>query len=353
MENIVKASREDLLRSSYHFTLPSELIAQRPLADRKNSRLLYYDQGQDKIEHHPFLEIVNLLPKNSVLALNRTKVFPCRLRVKRSSGGRAEIFFLDLVEGERGYEVLIKTSRKKKVGDEFLLDGHHLVITHIEETTFFVKHQGPQSLTALLIQQGEIPIPPYIRKGVSDHQDQQDYQTVFAENLGSVAAPTAGLHFNAEILEQIKAKGIQLAFITLHVGLGTFLPVKCEHIIDHQMHAEKFFVDADNLSILNQGLPIYAVGTTSLRALESLFDGKLFSAEPREMKTSIFIYPGKEVRSIAGLLTNFHLPESSLLMLVSAIIGRKKLLSLYTEAIKNKYRFFSYGDCMLIKRNRE
>jgi S-adenosylmethionine:tRNA ribosyltransferase-isomerase len=346
---------EDLLLSSYHYDLPEELIAQRPWA---LSRLLVYNARTDEVIHETFSSIGNYLPKDSLLVFNRSRVFPSRLLGNKASGGAAELFLLSLTKnGDNAYSALIKTTSKKKMGTTFFFPNN------LEATVSAIYPDGTFGVTFNLddirdhlFEFARIPIPPYIRKGESDESDRTDYQTVYAKEEGSVAAPTAGLHFKKELLEKLSAQGIETASVTLHVGIGTFRPVKTENILDHQMHSENFFIDAENLEKLNHAYSlrrngkkkIFAVGTTTLRTLESSFGKNL---KPNEMiSTNIFLYPGATVQSIDGLLTNFHLPESSLLMLVSSLIGRKKTLELYDLAIKERYRFFSYGDAMLIIR---
>lgn len=346
----------DLILENYNFDLPTELIAQRPCENRDRSRMLFYDQELDKYEEKAFFNLVDLLPENSVLVLNQSAVFPCRLIGKKGTGGKAEVFLLTVVKDNNGfYKSLIKMSSKKKIGDKIYFDSD--LVGTIEEinpdATFQMSFNCPDIVSALN-DSGLIPIPPYIRNGISDETDTEDYQTVFAKDLGSVAAPTAGLHFTPELLEKIEAKGIKIAKVTLHVGLGTFLPVKSELITEHDMHFESFQVSKENLDLLNSGREVYAVGTTSLRVLETIYTEGLFKAVPDTFyETNIFLHPGKKIKSIAGIITNFHLPKSSLLMLVSTLIGREKVLELYNYAIKNKFRFFSYGDAMLIKRKLE
>lgn len=344
---------KDLLLSSYDFKLPKERIADRPVQGRHHSKLLVYNVSTDEVIHTTFLELPNFLPEDSTLVMNSTKVFPCRLVGKRPTGGKAEIFLLSLTPEEGLYPALIKTSRKKRIGDKIFFDGNleAEIIKLGEEGTFRVRF-NTQSIEAILYEVGKIPIPPYIRDGESDSQDLLDYQTVYAKNVGSVAAPTAGLHFTEELFENLKDKGIGRAEVTLHVGLGTFAPVKVDNILDHNMHTERYFVTDENIRSIKGARKRFAVGTTSLRVLESsIGEDKNFDLEAGKIyETNIFIYPGKEIHSIDGLITNFHLPKSTLLMLVSGLIGREKTLELYNIAVENEYRFFSYGDAMLIIR---
>lgn len=342
---------EDLLLSSYHYDLPEELIAQRPAAE---SRLLVYKMATDEIIHETFSNIGNYLPKDSLLVFNRSKVFPSRMLGKKASGGAAELFLLSLARNEDGaYPALIKTTSKKKIGTKFFFPQNleAEIVAIYPDGTFGVTF-NVEDVRAYLYEHAKIPIPPYIRKGESDEADREQYQTVYAKEEGSVAAPTAGLHFKKDLLAKLEEKGIETASVTLHVGIGTFRPVKTENILDHQMHSENFFFDSENEAKIQRARAekrkIFAVGTTTLRTLESSFGKNL---RPNEMySTNIFLHPGVEIKSIDGLLTNFHLPESSLLMLVSALIGRNKTLELYEIAIKERYRFFSYGDAMLIIR---
>lgn len=346
----------DLLLRSYHYHLPPELIAQRPIdsVNRHESRLLVYNNKTKAIIHDYFYNLGNYLPKSALLVFNQSKVFPSRLLGSKKSGGKAEIFFLSHEKNERGYyPVLIKTRSKKSLGDEFIFaENLKAIVTGIStEGTFEVELDLPESFKSFLSyleKYALIPIPPYIRKGESDAEDKKNYQTVYSKDEGSVAAPTAGLHFTNELLEKLKTQNIEDAYVTLHVGLGTFKPVVVDHLIDHRMHAEEYFVDEVNLQKIRRSKNIFAVGTTSLRVLESSF-GKDITSGTR-YKTQIFLHPGVEVQSIQGLITNFHLPESTLLMLVSALIGREKTLELYKIAVEEKYRFFSYGDAMLILR---
>lgn len=340
----------DLLLSSYHFDLPVELIAQRPAIE---SRLLVYKSSTNEVLHDYFKNIGSYLPAETLLVFNRSKVFPSRLIGQKESGGKCELFLLSLC-GDKGiYPALIKTTSKKKVGDQYsFLPNLKATLRFIYDDGTFGVSFNTEDIAPFLEAHAKIPIPPYIRKGESDEQDRKNYQTIYAREVGSVAAPTAGLHFNRELLEKLDAMNMKSAFVTLHVGLGTFKPVTVSVLKDHQMHAETFFVDEENNDLINRARSekkkIFAVGTTSLRVLESSFDKKL--APNKTYSTSIFLHPGVEIKSVDGLITNFHLPQSTLLMLVSSMIGREKALELYEIAIKERYRFFSYGDGMLIIR---
>ena len=343
----------DLKLQNYDFDLPKELIASRPVEGRHYSKLLVYKGKSNKIIHDSFFNLSNYLPESSLLVVNQSKVFPCRLIGTKSTGGKCELFVLDIKPNEQGLrEVLIKTTSKKKIDQTFHFEDDLIAtLKVIDEGKFFVEF-NIDDLSEYLTKFGKIPIPPYIRNGESDDKDISDYQTVFAKDSGSVAAPTAGLHFTEEIFSSLKSKSIERAEVTLHVGLGTFAPVKADFLKDHKMHTEKYFVSENNLEKINSNKNIFAVGTTSLRVLESAHDGSDFKITADQMyETDIFLHPGIEVKSIRGLVTNFHLPKSTLLMLVSSLIGREKTIELYNEAIANEYRFFSYGDAMLILRD--
>lgn len=341
---------------SYNFELPPELIADRPVPDRHSSRLMVYDESRDEVTHSTFAEISRFLPSHSTLVFNRSKVFPCRLIGKKSSGGDAEVFILSLVSQDNFYPAMIKASGKRKVGDTFHFDGLQIVLEKVNgDGTFLVSSSlEHDALLEVLEAVGKIPIPPYIRGGESDEKDRLAYQTVFARESGSVAAPTAGLHFSELLLEKLKEQGHSLATVTLHVGAGTFAPVKAQNILEHKMHEELYSIDKENLQKIRSPGYRVAVGTTTLRTLESCWDGDNIAFDPASglKGTSIFLHPGKQVHSIDALVTNFHLPKSSLIMLVSALIGREKILELYRLAVSEKYRFFSYGDGMLILRRR-
>lgn len=339
--------------SSYDYDLPEELIASRPVANRHSSKLLVYDEGTNSITHSTYEHIGDFLPSGATFVFNRSKVFPCRLIGKKPSGGDAEVFILSLMHNEEGlYPAMIKASGKRKVGDEFLFDGLKVNLAKITEKGFLVSVScSHYDFLAHLEVIGKVPIPPYIRGGESDEADKETYQTVYAKDVGSVAVPTAGLHFSEGLLQKLKEK-FKLATVTLHVGAGTFAPVKSENILDHQMHEEFYSIDEENLSLINDAKFRVAVGTTTLRTLESCYQNGKIECRPGEFQgTNIFLYPGKAVKSIDAMVTNFHLPKSSLIMLVSALIGRKKTLELYQTAIDHKYRFYSYGDGMLIIRD--
>lgn len=337
----------DSLLSSYQFDLPDSLIASRPQVPRDESRLLVYDEKLDKIFHQKFSDLHKFLPADSTLVLNQSKVFACRLIGNKRTGAKAEIFVLDIAEKN----CLIKSSSKKNLGDVFILPNFvEATIVQIFDNGTFQLDFSIDDLEGYLEKFGMIPIPPYIRNGQSDEQDKVDYQTIYSKTVGSVAAPTAGLHFTTNVFDSLEKKGIQICPVTLHVGMGTFAPVKSENIHEHKMHFENYSIGQEQLDILKSKRPVYCVGTTSLRVLESVWDNLGDTISNHVYKTNIFLHPGKDVNSIDGMITNFHLPGSSLIMLVSAILGRSKTLELYQIAIENKYRFFSYGDAMLILR---
>jgi len=352
----------DHLLKSYSYELPPELIAQRPCEPRDHSRLLVYDEANDQIIHTHFFELPQYLPEKAKIVLNNSKVFPCRLRGEKETGAKVEVFLLSKEANEWGFfPCLIKSNGKKRIGDKIFFDPHFFATIEKASTQggFELSFSHPEKLNDLLNHKAKIPIPPYIRGGESDELDKINYQTIYAgqeqECEGSVAAPTAGLHFTEKVFNDLALKKITPHFVTLHVGLGTFLPVKTEDIRNHQMHSENFFVSAEHWDSIKSSDYTVAVGTTSLRVLESLWQEEkknqnIYNAgDMRE--TSIFLHPGVQVESISALLTNFHLPESTLLMLVSSLIGREKTLELYREAVSQKYRFFSYGDAMLILRD--
>ncbi len=346
---------KDFLLKSYDYSLPPNLVAERPLLERDQSRLLVHDLAGHRTTHALFHQLAQHLPPRALLVFNNTKVFPCRLQGKKKTGGKAELFVLSLAPDQDGlYECLMRSNGRKDVGDQFLFGSKSdLTVTIVKRTeneTYLVNLSGV-NIATLLESEGQIPIPPYIRNGVSDGNDRHDYQTVYARNVGATAAPTAGLHFTQKALTALLEQGHEQAFVTLHVGPGTFRPVMTENILEHKMHQESFFIEQASWSKIKkaraEGTPIIAVGTTSLRALESAMLTPHFEAD-QITNTKIFLYPGKSIRSIDGLITNFHLPQSTLLMLVSALVGREKILQLYQEAIQLQYRFFSYGDAMFI-----
>ncbi len=336
----------------FDYYLPEELIAQTPLKKRDSSRLMVLDKNTGEIEHKHFFDIIDYLNKGDTLVLNDTKVLPARLiGEKVSTKAVIEVLLLKNIEGDT-WETLVKPARRIHVGDVVSFGEGLLKLTCTE-----VKDEGIRVFEAsykgifyeLLDKLGTMPLPPYIHEKL---EDKDRYQTVYAKEVGSAAAPTAGLHFTEELLEKIKEKGINIAYLTLHVGLGTFRPVKVDNVSDHKMHSEFYSLSREVAETLNKtrenGKRIIAVGTTSTRTLETIYQ-KYGEFREDHGFTDIFIYPGKEVKSIDGLITNFHLPKSTLIMLVSAIAGKDNILNAYNIAVKEKYRFFSFGDAMFIK----
>ncbi|EQC44182.1 tRNA preQ1(34) S-adenosylmethionine ribosyltransferase-isomerase QueA [Bacteriovorax sp. Seq25_V] len=342
--------QKDYQLDSYDYDLPEHLIASRPVEGRHHSKLLVYNVSKNEVSHHQFHEIVDLLPEDSTLVLNQSKVFPCRLMGNKVTGGQVEVFFLTIRPSDKGcLHCLIKARGKKKLGDRFLFDdGLEITIAEIINGTFHVT-VNVDDIENYLNTHATIPIPPYIRDGVADERDKEDYQTVYAKEVGSVAAPTAGLHFTDEIFDKLAKRGIERSFVTLHVGMGTFAPVKTNDIREHEMHSESYHIDSANFEKIKSANKRFAVGTTSLRVLESVWQRDDFETN-KTYETNIFLHPGKNVQSIDGMITNFHLPKSTLLMLISSLMGREKALELYRIAVEKEYRFFSYGDAMLIIR---
>ena len=342
----------ELKKSDFYFDLPEELIAQDPLEDRSASRLLVLDKETGAVEHHIFKEIVEYLVPGDCLVLNNTKVIPARLLgQKEDTGAAVEVLLLKRKENDI-WETLVKPGKKCKPGTKLVFgDGllHAKVLETVEEGNRLIQFSYEGIFEEILDKLGEMPLPPYITHKL---QDKNRYQTVYAKYEGSAAAPTAGLHFTNELLEKIKEKGIQIVYVTLHVGLGTFRPVKEENILDHHMHSEFYQVTKEAADCINRtkesGHRVICVGTTSCRTVESAADenGRV---KPGCDNTEIFIYPGYRFKVLDALITNFHLPESTLVMLVSALAGREHVLAAYKEAIKEKYRFFSFGDAMFIR----
>lgn len=343
---------EKMSLHDYYYDLPEELIAQDPLKDRSSSRLMVLDKGNGNVEHHVFKEIVDYLNEGDCLVINDTKVLPARLYgSKVGTDAKIEVLLLKRRENDI-WETLVKPGKKCKVGTvisfgDGLLTGE--VIDIVEEGNRLIQFQYEGIFEEVLDQLGEMPLPPYITHKL---EDKNRYQTVYAKYEGSAAAPTAGLHFTKELLEEIESKGVKIAHVTLHVGLGTFRPVKVENILEHHMHSEFYMVDEKDAEMINtcraNGGRIISVGTTSTRTLETVTDEKGV-VHAGSGWTQIFIYPGYKFKAIDCLITNFHLPESTLLMLVSALAGRENVLGAYEEAVKEKYRFFSFGDAMFIK----
>ena len=336
--------------SDFWYDLPEELIAQTPLQQRDSSRLLTLDRATGRVSHKHFYDIIDYLRPGDCLVMNDSRVLPARLLGHRPTGGAVEVLLLrDL--GDKKWECLCKPGRKMQVGSRVVFGNGELtaeVVDVRDDGNRIVAFSYEGIFLEVLERLGKMPLPPYIKEEL---QDQERYQTVYSREVGSAAAPTAGLHWTEELLQKARDKGVKTAFITLHVGLGTFRPVKAETIADHHMHAELCMISEETAAILNEtkasGGRVICVGTTSCRTLESLVkpDGTF---EAASKWTEIFIYPGYTFQAMDGLITNFHLPESTLVMLVSAFAGREHVLAAYEEAVKERYRFFSFGDAMFI-----
>ena len=341
----------DVKTADYYFDLPESLIAQDPLEDRSSSRLLVLDKQTGLVSHHFFREIVNYLNPGDCLVLNNTKVIPARLfGIKEETGASIEVLLLKRREQDI-WETLVKPGKKMKPGTKLSFGNGILraeVLEVVEEGNRLIQFYYSGIWEELLDQLGEMPLPPYITHKL---EDKNRYQTVYAKYEGSAAAPTAGLHFTKELLDQIEKKGIVIAYVTLHVGLGTFRPVKVDNILEHHMHSEAYQITQEAADKINkakkEGNRVICVGTTSCRTIESAADQDGFLTECCD-NTEIFIYPGYQFKVLDALITNFHLPESTLVMLVSALAGKEHVLNAYEEAIKQQYRFFSFGDAMLI-----
>ena len=342
----------ELKKSDFYFDLPEELIAQDPLEDRSSSRLLVLNKDTGATEHRIFRDIYDYLEPGDCLVLNNTKVIPARLYGEREgTGGQVEVLLLKRGEGDV-WETLVRHGKKCKPGQKLVFGGGKLraeVLETVDDGNRLIKFYYDGIWEEVLDSLGEMPLPPYITHKL---KDKNRYQTVYAKYDGSAAAPTAGLHFTPELLKKIEDKGIKLAYVTLHVGLGTFRPVKEENILDHHMHTEMYQVTKEAADIINStkehGGRVICVGTTSCRTVESASDENGI-VRAGSGDTSIFIYPGYRFKVLDCLITNFHLPESTLVMLVSALAGRENILNAYGEAIKERYRFFSFGDAMFIK----
>ncbi len=361
--------QQDFSLKAYDYPLPPENIAQHPADKREDSRLFVLNRTTDTREHKYFTDIVDLLQPGDLLVINDTKVFPARLLGRKDTGGKAEIFLLSYPQAASTAlasdlpptaaataTALIKSSKRPRAGSVIIVNEHlsctileHLDGGRIKITLHYNQHQG---LPEILKDHGQIPLPPYItRTNGSTANDSQRYQTVYADQPGAVAAPTAGLHFSETLLEKIREKGVKIARVTLHVGYGTFAPVRTEAILDHTIHQEYVHISVENAEKINgvrqAGGKIWAVGTTTVRALE--FAGKKTgNVQPTDGWCDLYIVPGYQFRVIDNLITNFHLPQSSLLFLVAALCGRERLLDCYQEAIRHGYRFYSYGDAMAI-----
>lgn len=339
--------------SDFDFNLPDELIAQTPLANRSESKLLVLDKNTGKITHERFYNIINYLDENDVLVMNNTKVIPARIYgIKESTGAKIELLILKNIKDDL-YECLVKPARRIHVGDIVNFGDGLLRVRCVNTFSEGICHFEflyDGVLLEILDKIGSMPLPPYIHEKLSD---KDRYQTVYARDYGSAAAPTAGLHFTPELIEALKQKGVTICYVTLHIGLGTFRPVNVEDVNNHKMHSEEYYITKETADILNEaiknGKRIVAVGTTSTRTLESAFDVETKSFKECHDSTEIFIYPGYNFKVVNAQITNFHLPKSTLVMLVSAYASKEIILNAYNEAIKNKYRFFSFGDSMFIK----
>lgn len=336
--------------SDFYFDLPDELIAQTPLEKRDESRLMCLNKNTGEIEHRKFNELLDFLGENDVLVLNNTRVIPARIfGEKENTGGKVEFLLLKRMEDD-SWEVLVKPGKKAKPGDTIVFSDELKanVLRIGDEGARIVKFEYQGVFEEILDRVGNMPLPPYITERL---EDKERYQTVYSKHQGSAAAPTAGLHFTKEMLGKLKEKGVQIEFVTLHVGLGTFRPVKVDNVLEHKMHSEYYEVSAETARNLNkykkENKRVIAVGTTSCRTLESATDENGMIKEGKGW-TEIFIYPGYKFRMVDSLITNFHLPESTLIMLVSSLAGKEETLKAYEEAVKEEYRFFSFGDAMFI-----
>ncbi len=346
---------EDIFKKEYYsFDLPEELIAQTPIMPRDNSRLLTLNIESGDVGHKKFYDIVDMLNENDCLIVNDSKVLPARIFGKKISSGANVEFLLLKNLGNDTWETLVRPGKKAKIGAEFDFGDGLMkckVENVVEEGNRLVKFEGFKGgFYEALDKIGQMPLPPYIREKL---EDKERYQTVYAKELGSAAAPTAGLHFTDELLQKIKDKGVKLGSVTLHVGLGTFRPVSADSITEHKMHSESYSMSSETALLINEtkknGGRVVAVGTTAARTIESVYkdNGKFCKASG---DTEIFIYPGYEFKGVDALITNFHLPESTLMMLISALAGRDNVMNAYKIAVEEKYRFFSFGDAMFIYR---
>ena len=343
--------------SEFDYELPEELIAQFPAQKRDFSKLLVLGKNNGNIEHKHFYDIVDYFNENDVLVLNNTRVIPARLYAQKITGANIEIFLLKEVKSQH-WEVLLRPAKRVKIDDVLQISDElsAQLVEKYEDGKALIKLIYDGNIFEILDRVGKIPLPPYIERKMSNDEleslDYERYQTVYAKNKGSVAAPTAGLHFTEEIIEKLKAKGVQVCYVTLNVGLGTFKPVNTENIKDHKMDNEVFEITEEAANIISAGMKngkrIVAVGTTTTRTLETTFQ-KYGEIKAVKDSSEMFIYPGYEFKVIDALITNFHLPKSTLIMLVSALAGKDTIFNAYKEAIAQKYRFYSYGDCMFIR----
>jgi len=346
-------------KSDFYFDLPEELIAQTPIENREQSRLLNLDRKTGEIGHHKFTDLTKLLRKGDCLVLNDSRVMPARLMGSTETGGAVEVLLLS-DKGDSVWECLSRPGRKVKTGTKLTFGDGELkavVVDELDDGNRLIKFDYEGIFLEVLERLGKTPLPPYIHEEL---EDKERYQTVYSREVGSAAAPTAGLHFTHELLATLEQQGVSVEYLTLHVGLGTFRPVKTDKIEEHKMHEEKFLVSDETLATISNckanGGRVIAVGTTSCRVLESVYEdfvkrqnsGGGASDDGEYQSTDIFIYPGYEFKCIDGLITNFHLPESTLIMLVSAFASREHILNAYEEAIRERYRFFSFGDAMLL-----
>jgi S-adenosylmethionine:tRNA ribosyltransferase-isomerase len=339
--------------SDYDYQLPEALIAQHPLPERDRSRLLCLEPESGRWDHRRFADIVDVMRAGDVLVLNNTRVVPGRLLGRKESGGKVEVLILDYAQGRRDqvFQCLIRSSKRPRPGSRLLfereLEGRVMAVS---ATTCTVAFQGTEPMDRTLEAIGHVPLPPYIHRN-DDPGDRRSYQTVYAEQEGAIAAPTAGLHFTRELLDRLARKGVAVVYLTLHVGYGTFVPVRAQDIREHRMHAEWFTLSEEAARTINgakaAGGRVVAVGTTSVRTLEysSRENGRV---APGSGMCDLFIYPGYTFQMVDAMITNFHLPQSTLLMLVAAFAGRENILRAYDEAVRRKYRFYSYGDAMMI-----
>ncbi|MCC8015343.1 MAG: tRNA preQ1(34) S-adenosylmethionine ribosyltransferase-isomerase QueA [Eubacterium sp.] len=336
--------------SDFYYDLPKELIAQTPLKDRASSRLMVLHKGTGAVEHKTFRDIKSYLNPGDCLVINDTKVIPARLIGEKTTGARVEVLLLKRIDANT-WETLVYPGKRLKPGAKVIFGGGLLeaeIVSEADGGNRIVRFSYEGIFEEILDRLGQMPLPPYITEKL---EDKNRYQTVYAKNDGSAAAPTAGLHFTQELMKEIQDMGVKIASLTLHVGLGTFRPVKVDDVSNHKMHSEFYTLKADQADIINKtrrnGGKIVAVGTTTTRTLESIADEKGFLT-PKSGETDIFIYPGYKFKIVNNLITNFHLPESTLLMLVSALAGKENIMNAYAEAIKERYRFFSFGDAMFI-----
>ncbi len=338
--------------SDFYYDLPHELIAQTPLKERQKSRMMVLNKTTGEIKHEHFENIIEYINKGDTIVLNDTKVLPARLFGHRKDKEEMiEVLLLKQREGDI-WQTLVKPGKKLQIGTEIIFDEKLLkakVIDILEDGQRVIEFSYNGIFNEILDKLGTMPLPPYITEKLDD---KDRYQTVYSKHLGSAAAPTAGLHFTKDILKKLEEKGVNIVYVTLHVGLGTFRPVKVDDVESHEMHSEYFIITKEACDVINEtkkrGNKVYSVGTTSCRVLESATDENGIIHEMAK-ETKIFIYPGYKFKMIDALLTNFHLPESTLIMLVSALAGKDHIMNAYNEAVKEKYRFFSFGDCMLIK----